>query len=121
MKTLVLPLLFLFAGAAHAAGDVSHGHDVFAMECAECHSMKAGRNMAGPSLAGIVGRKAGTYPGFANYSAAMKAAGFVWTAERLDAYLHAPQKLVPGDWMGYAGLPGQQDRLDLIAYLAHPA
>lgn len=120
MKPLVLPLMFLFAGTAHAAGDVSRGHDVFEEECAECHSVLAGRNRMGPSLAGVVGRKVGSYPGFENYSAAMKAAGFVWTAAKLDAYLHAPQKVVPGDLMGYGGLTGAKDRQDLIAFLAHP-
>jgi len=71
----------------------------------------------GPNLFGVVGRKAGTFPGFA-YSGAMKSAGFVWTVPKLDAYLADPQKVVPGNNMPMAGMSDSQQRADIAAYLA---
>jgi len=79
--------------------------------------MDAGKNMLGPSLAGIMGRKAGTESGY-NYSAAMKQSGLVWDGNTLDAYLADPQKLVPGNKMPFPGLKTDHDRADIIAYLA---
>jgi len=82
--------------------------------------MDAGKNMLGPSLAGIRGRKAGAEPGY-NYSAAMKQSGLVWDDKTLDAYLADPQKLVPGNKMPFPGLKTDHDRADIIAYLAASA
>ena len=79
--------------------------------------MDAGKNMLGPSLAGIRGRKAGAEPGY-NYSAAMKQSGLVWDGKTLDAYLADPQKLIPGNKMPFPGLKTDHDRADVIAYLA---
>jgi cytochrome c len=70
-------------GASHlearAAADVAGG-DVFATECAECHSVREGKNKKGPSLFGVVGRKAATVPD-ASYSDALKASGITWTPD----------------------------------------
>ena len=79
--------------------------------------MDAGKNMLGPSLAGIMGRKAGAEPNY-NYSAAMKQSGLVWDGKTLDAYLADPQKLLPGNKMPFPGLKTDHDRADVIAYLA---
>jgi nitrite reductase (NO-forming) len=79
--------------------------------------MDAGKNLLGPSLAGIMGRKAGAESGY-NYSAAMKQSGLVWDGNTLDAYLADPQKLVPGNKMPFPGLKTDHDRADVIAYLA---
>ncbi|HEX3809062.1 MAG TPA: cytochrome c family protein [Rhizomicrobium sp.] len=106
----------LVAGAAHA-GDAKKGAAVF-QRCAMCHAnTKDGGNRIGPDLFGIVGRKAGTATGF-YYSPAMKAAGFVWTPDKLKAYIANPQKVVPGDRMAFGGIsdPAQLD--DLVVYLA---
>lgn len=114
---LFLTVAALFAAlpaAAQTTGDPVKGKAVFG-QCAMCHSATAGKNGVGPSLFGVVGRTAGTVPGF-SYSAAMKAAG-PWTAEKLDAYVTAPQKIVPGTAMPYAGLKDATKRADLIAYL----
>lgn len=118
MKKTLLIALFAFAGAAHAAGDVSRGADTFDEECAECHSVKAGKNKKGPSLFAIVGRHAASLPDFANYSDALKASGIVWTPDKLNTYLYAPKKLVPGGKMKYDGLEDVAARADLLAYLA---
>jgi cytochrome c len=96
------------------AQDAGHGKSVF-NACAVCHATDH-TNRVGPSLEGIIGRKAGTAPGF-RYSRAMKNSGVVWDEKMLDAFLESPQEAVPGTIMPYAGLKGTTDRADLIAYL----
>lgn len=104
--------------AAAPPGDAAAGKVVFA-RCAICHSVVAGQNKIGPSLAGVVGRKSGSLPNFA-YSPAMKAANLSWTPDNLDAYLANPRAKVPGNRMIFAGLPKPADRANVIAYLSHP-
>jgi len=88
---------------------------VFA-QCKACHVTDKGVNRVGPSLHGIVGRKAGTVPGF-NYSAANRSSGVSWTEETLYTYLENPRKFMPGTKMAFAGLRQPQQRADVIAYL----
>ena len=102
--------------AVHAAGDAKLGADVFAENCAECHSLKEGKNKKGPSLFSSLGRRAGTVADF-SYSPAMKASGLVWTSDALDAYIATPKKAVPGGSMKFDGLPDAKARADLLAYL----
>jgi cytochrome c len=97
------------------AQDTEHGKTVF-KACAACHATDHA-NRVGPGLGGIIGRKAGTVPGF-RYSNAMKKSGIVWDAKIVDAYLESPQKVVPGNRMPYAGLKDPTDRADLVGYLA---
>ncbi|WP_448188177.1 c-type cytochrome [Azospirillum sp. sgz301742] len=115
------------AGVAQAAGDAAAGKEVF-KECMACHTVEAGKNKVGPSLHGVVGRKAGSIDGF-KYSKPMQeknAAGFVWTPENLMAYVQAPKEIVPGGTMAYAGLknvPKYKDNSaaaaeNLIAFLS---
>jgi cytochrome c len=99
--------------AAHAQGALP-GQAVFA-QCAACHSVD-GSNGTGPSLQGVVGRKAGSFQGF-RFSRAMRAAGFAWDAKSLDAYIADPQKALPGNVMPYSGLTDEKQRADLVAYL----
>jgi cytochrome c len=106
------------AAAPVSAGDPKGGKLVFA-KCAVCHSIVQGENRLGPSLAGIVGRKAGVTPNYA-YSTAMKASGVVWTRQELDAYLANPRGKMPGVKMFFVGLPKPEDRANVIAYLAKP-
>jgi cytochrome c len=77
---------------------------------------EAGVNRVGPSLWGVVGRKAGSIAGF-NYSAANKNSGVNWSEDVLFTYLEAPQKFMPGTRMAFPGLKKPQDRADVIAYL----
>jgi nitrite reductase (NO-forming) len=98
------------------AGDASAGRLVF-RKCQACHSIEPGKNLLGPSLAGVIGRKAGTEAGY-NYSPAMKSADIVWSAQTLDQYLTDPAKVVPGNKMPFPGLKTDHDRADVIAYLA---
>ena len=98
------------------AGDAGAGRQVF-RKCQACHSLDAGKNGLGPSLAGIVGEKAGTVSGY-NFSAAMKASNLVWDAATLDAYLTDPQKVVPGNKMPFPGLKTERERSAVVALLA---
>jgi cytochrome c len=104
------------ASAAQAAGNAGNGATVF-NRCAICHDKtKGGPNKIGPELFGVVGRKAGTYPGF-SYSGAMQRAGFTWTSDRLDAYIASPATVVPDNKMPFAGISNAGQRADLIAFL----
>jgi nitrite reductase (NO-forming) len=104
------------AAAAGGTGDAAAGRLVF-RKCQACHSMDAGKNMLGPSLAGVIGRKAGTLPSY-DYSPAMKNADIVWNAQTLDKYLSNPGKTVPGNKMPFPGLKTDHDRDDVIAFIA---
>lgn len=106
----------LVSTSALAAGNAANGAGVFD-RCAICHSnTRTGGNKIGPNLFGVVGRKAGTYPGF-SYSSAMASYGIVWTNAKLDAFITAPQTAVPGNKMPFGGLSNATQRADLIAYL----
>ena len=107
--------VLLCAGAAASAQDAVLGKAAYAA-CAACHSVD-GSNGAGPSLQGVVGRKAGGFAGF-RYSRAMKAADTTWDAVSLDAYVADPQKAIPGNVMPFSGLPDAKVRADLVAYLS---
>jgi len=100
-------------------GDLGAGRLVF-RKCQACHSMEPGKNILGPSLAAVIGRKAGTVQGY-GYSPAMKQANIVWDAKSLDTYLADPQKVVPGNKMPFPGLKTDHDRTDVIAFLAASA
>ena len=101
---------------AAVSGDVAAGKLVF-RKCQACHSLEQGKNGLGPSLAGIVGKKAGAAPSF-NYSTAMKGSNLTWDVATLDSYLSDPQKSVPGNKMPFPGLKTENERKTVIAYLA---
>jgi cytochrome c len=99
---------------AQSAADPAKGEAAFQDRCSECHVLEGIGQ--GPSLIGVVGRKAGSLPGYA-YSAALTASGIVWTPAMLDRFLSGPKKLVPGTAMEVI-VPDQAERRDLVAYLA---
>ena len=110
--------VLVVAGATANRGyaqDAGHGKTIF-KACAACHATDHA-NRVGPGLGGLIGRKAGTVPGFP-YSDAMKESDVVWDAKILNAYVESPQQVVPGNRMPYAGLKNPTDRMDLVAYLA---
>jgi cytochrome c len=98
---------------AAAAGDVTRGERIYE-RCVACHSLD--RNRTGPKHCGLFGRRAGSVSDF-EYSLAMRASGVVWNEKTLDRFLAAPTKVVPGTYMGYAGVDDARERADLIAYL----
>lgn len=107
-------LLALMTPRALAAGDAVRGAQVYEARCAGCHSVQADR--IGPRHAGVVGRQAGSVPGFA-YSPALQKSGITWDAATLERWLADPEALVPGQRMGYR-LGDAHQRADVIAYLA---
>ena len=116
MRGLLAALTAVLAtSAARADGDAARGEKRFE-ECATCHSTERGVNNVGPSLFGVLGRKAGEIADF-RYSPAMRTSGITWSAQTLDKFIADPQQEVPGNRMPFAGMPDAGDRADLIAYL----
>jgi cytochrome c len=122
MKRLAPAILAAWAAstiAAHAAGDPAMGEQVF-RQCGLCHTI--GPHAAvklGPPLNGVAGRVWGSWPHY-GYSAGLVAghnAGKVWDDAALDQWLMAPQKMVPGTKMLFAGLHNPQQLADVVAYL----
>ncbi len=117
MRSLVLSAALLLAGLGHArAQDAAAGERVFA-QCRACHQVgETARNVVGPVLNGLFGRKAGTVEGYA-YSPANKNSGLTWDEATFRDYIKDPRAKIPGTKMIYAGLKDEQRISDLIAYL----
>ncbi|TCL71918.1 cytochrome c family protein [Rhizobium sp. BK251] len=103
-----------------ASADAKAGETVF-KKCQACHDgTKGGPNKVGPNLFGVVDRPIASHEGF-GYSSAMKdfskGSSEKWTFENLNKFLLAPKKDVPGTAMGFAGLPKDADRANVILYL----
>jgi cytochrome c len=97
------------------AADAEKGKVVFE-QCAACHSLDGTGDYDGPTLKGIIGRKAGSLEDY-RYSAAMKRSDVTWDAGTLDKYVTDPQAFIPGNRMAFAGIGDQSQRDDLMAYL----
>lgn len=117
------PLATLFAvtvlatGAARAEeGYVKAGKILFETHCRICHADDLAKKSYGPPLVGVIGRKAGSYPGF-TYSDAMKGAGFTWTEQAVKAWMADNTAMLPGTKMRHVGVtdPGEQELI--ISYL----
>ena len=112
----------LAASAAYASGpigDAANGRELFMVNgCPACHGVrKQDNSMVGPSLFGVVGRKAGTAPSLLGASENLKQYGVTWSAETLDEFLADPDAKVPGTPMEGV-LADPQQRADVIAYLS---
>ena len=101
---------------AFAQGNAIAGKAIYEARCAGCHEAERGQVTLGPSLVGIIGRKAGTQGGGAN-SRALTESGIVWDEASLRSYLAAPSEKVHGTIMP-VGVQNPQEREDVIAYLA---
>ena len=110
--------LTCLAGAAHADGDAAKGTTAFVRQCAICHtSEKGGDNRFGPNLFGIVGKKAGTVPGFGYTNAVKNRANWEWTEDAIGGWMMFPSTMIPGTAMGVFQGIAEKDRDDLVAYL----
>jgi cytochrome c len=115
-RTVIAGLLLAGSATAALAADSAAGQKIFTTQCGICHAVVAGQNRVGPTLFGVVGRPAGSVPGF-NYTADHKKLGITWDAANLDKYLANPRAMVPDTSMIYAGLKDDAKRADLVAYL----
>ena len=99
-----------------AMGDLAHGQKVF-KKCSACHMIASdGKNMIGPKLWGVIGRKAGSIDDY-KYSKAMIAYGKNWSFEEMNSYLIKPQAYIKGTKMAFAGLRKKKDRSSVILYM----
>ena len=105
----------LAASPAFADGNAKKGAKVF-KKCKSCHTLKAGKHKSGPSLAGIIGRKAGTVDGFKKYKG-LKGADFAWDEANLDKFLTNPKKFLGKKSSMTMKLKKAGDRANVIAYL----
>jgi cytochrome c len=102
-------------GAA-AAQDAAAGEKVFSV-CKVCHQIgENAKNLVGPVLNGVVGRPAGTYPGY-HYSDANKNSGITWDEATLKEYLKDPKTKVPGTKMVFPGLKSDEDIANVVAFV----
>lgn len=109
-------LLLLAAQAvfspAHGA-DAARGKQLYESRCIGCHSLD--ENRAGPAHRGVFGRKAGSVEGF-DYSSALKTSPVIWNEITLERWLANPEKLIPGQKMGFS-VSEPSERADIIEYL----
>ncbi len=119
-RHIFLPLLALTACLAPQLGraeDAAQGARQFEQSCAMCHSLLPGKTKFGPPLNAMIGRPAGSSPGY-SYSDALRSSGLTWTPDKLGAFLEDPRKLVPGTRMSFGGISDVEQRANLIAFLS---
>jgi cytochrome c len=97
--------------------NVDRGKQLYQQQCFTCHTIdKGGVNKVGPNQWAVVGRKKASHEGF-SYSSALQQKGGEWTYEDINHMIFKPQAFVRGTKMAFAGLPKEQDRADIIAFL----
>ena len=112
-----LSLLASLAPVSAAQEESDEGKVAFNNSCRTCHSFKAGDNRLGPTLHGVVGRKAGSIEGFA-FSPAMKASGITWDEATLDKFISDPNQVVSGNKMQpFGGVADAGERKKIVDYL----
>jgi cytochrome c len=120
MQCFTVALGAFFASIAHAQAasaakpNAERGLAIYTAKCSACHSVDEHR--VGPAHAGVVGRRAGKAKDY-DYSDALANSKIVWSTSKLQAWLTDPEKLIPGQRMGYR-LSKPQERADVVAYLA---
>src|SRR5215813_8067621 len=114
LRVIGFVVLAAVSSAAAFAADANHGKELF-LACSACHTEKA--DALGPSLKGIVGRKAASLADF-RYSPAMQRSNITWTEQNLREYLTDPQAKVKGNRMPFSGMSNRADVDDVVAHLA---
>jgi cytochrome c len=107
----------LCAPAPALAQGSDPGQIAFNNACRTCHSVRQGDNRLGPSLHGVIGRKAGSLPNY-NSSESLKKADIVWDKNNLDRFIANPDQVVPGNNMKpYGGITSTEERAKIVEYL----
>jgi len=105
------------SGGVAVAGDIAAGETVF-KKCMACHSKlgETAKNMIGPVLNGLKGRKSGSVSGY-NYSDANKNSGIVWDEGTFKEYIKDPKAKIPGTKMVFPGIKDEKEAEDLWSFL----
>lgn len=106
-------LICATAWSDQGSGDATRGKELYESRCFACHSVEA--NRVGPMHMGVFGRKAGSIEDY-EYTKQVKRSKIVWDEKNLNKWLANPEKVIPGQKMGYQ-VPDAVDRADIIAYL----
>jgi len=114
---LLATLSFLIEPAALATGGDAQRRAQIFRQCVACHSVRPGVHLTGPSLAHVLGRKAGTAKGVGRYSGVLKNADVAWTEQTLDKSQTYPGVFIPRIAMMFPGIATSDARQDVIAYL----
>src|SRR6266850_3555471 len=117
MRTLVVASAVLIASAAPAlAQDLAAGENSF-KKCLPCHRVgPEAKNLVGPVLNGLEGRKSGSIEGY-NYTDANKNSGITWSEDTFKEYINDPRAKIPGTKMVFAGIKSENEKAALWAYL----
>jgi cytochrome c len=117
MKGLVLAGVIVIASSAGAlAQDVAAGENSF-KKCLPCHRIGEGaKNLVGPELNGLEGRKSGSAEGY-SYTEANKNSGITWDEAQFKEYITNPRAKIPGTKMVFAGISSENERSNLWSYL----
>ena len=115
-KSVIIACLFLAGSASAHAQDVAAGENSF-KKCLPCHRLGPdAKNLVGPVLNGLEGRKSGTVEGY-NYTDANKNSGITWDDKTFAEYITDPRAKIPGTKMVFAGIKNEKERADLWSYL----
>jgi len=117
MRTLITAAVLIAASMGTGlAQDVAKGESSF-KKCLPCHRIGPGaKNLVGPVLNGLDGRKSGSVADY-NYSDANKNSGIVWNEANFKEYIKDPRAKIPGTKMTFAGIKNEQEVNDLWAYI----
>jgi cytochrome c len=117
MKKYAVAAIAIAASAAPAlAQDLAAGENSF-KKCLACHRVGAdAKNLVGPLLNGLEGRKSGTIEGY-NYTDANKNSGITWDEKTFAEYITDPRAKIPGTKMVFAGIKSENEKAALWAYL----
>jgi cytochrome c len=112
----ILAAALIMSSSSVNAQDAAAGEKVF-NKCRACHQIGEGaKNLVGPQLNGLIGRKSGTIEGY-NYSEANKNSGFTWDEATFREYIKDPKAKMPGTKMAYMGLKQESEIDSIVAYL----
>lgn len=94
------------------------GESLFAEKCSGCHqSSLISGNRIGPDLVGIIGRPVASVESYPDYSSSLRQIRGIWTEERLEEFLKAPNAFCPGTTMDFAGDASAAERRAILSYL----